>query len=173
MQHIRYLLLPDEKVLFEGRIHPVVYAPGLILIALAIATMYFLPQWIDASPFLSLQMARLARWYPALQHLVPGVAGLLFVMGVAKIFTSYFTIFSTELVVTDRRVIAKIGITTTTTVEMDRFKIAGVVITQSLPGEWMDYGWVTLQGFSGNVIRFPVLAHPKELQKQIHSRYVL
>lgn len=170
MYHIRYLLLPGERVLFNGRIHPVLYFPGLCYIALAVAVMYYVPQWAQFAPELRHKWWDVVGNYPWLRYLLPGVAAALFLFGVSRLMRAYLISYSTELVLTDRRIIAKTGITTTTTVEMDRHKIAGVIVTQTILGKLLNYGWVRLRGFSGDIAGLPAIINPVGLQKYVNQR---
>jgi uncharacterized membrane protein YdbT with pleckstrin-like domain len=58
---------------------------------------------------------------------------------------------STELAVTDRRVIAKVGFIRRRTVEMNRSKIELVRVDQGIMGRLFDFGTITIEGTGGGI----------------------
>ena len=54
--------------------------------------------------------------------------------------------WTTEIAVTDRRVIYKRGFINRHTIEMNMDKVASVDVDQSVPGRLLNYGTVTVQG---------------------------
>ncbi len=97
------------------------------------------------------------------------VAIVLVLLGSYSVLQAFIRIHFTELVVTDRRIIAKTGVFNVTTVEFDRDRLAGVTVYQSMLGRVLNYGWVTLEGFSGDIGGFPPIAKPNDLQKAVNS----
>jgi uncharacterized membrane protein YdbT with pleckstrin-like domain len=67
---------------------------------------------------------------------------------------------STELAVTDRRVIYKTGLVRRHTVEMNMDKVESVNVDQSLLGRLFGYGTVTVHGTGGGLEPLPSIASP-------------
>ena len=171
MRYIKLLLLPDEHVLFNARFHPILYAPGLFWLSLTIAAWHFGPEIVYSNKTLLTYWSKLYYyngWSRHLPRIVLGAAALYAVSLLGKAMT---LIQFTELVVTDRRVIAKTGILTTTTVEMDRRRIAEVIVTQPLLGRILNYGFVQLRGFAGDIRGLPAVSHPAQLQQTVNRGY--
>ncbi len=161
MRYIKLILHPGERIFFNGAVHPVLYLPGIISVLLALAVMKYL------YPFLQ-GIHELFYYQKYVRYGCIGLSALLFLRGVISIFRAFMVIYYTELVVTDRRIIAKFGVTTTTTMEIDRGRIAETLITQTMSGKIFNYGWVILRGFSGNIGGLPPIANPYGLQQAIY-----
>lgn len=169
MRYLRLLLLPGERVLFDGRIHPVLYIKGFALMLLPLAIHYYCPQIKAYTAFLNPYIHKLIRFFPPAQYSLEALSAALFLVGAYYVFKAFVTITFTELAITDRRVMAKVGVFTTTTVEMDRNRVAGVVVTQTVMGKMLNYGWVAIRGFAGDITGLPVIANPHGLQRQLNS----
>lgn len=169
MQHLRLILHPGERVTYRGAIHPVVYVPGLLMLGLSVAAMMYLPTLAHLTPAIENLAYTAQDYWRGFRYTHALVAGLLFLRGVSSLVNAMVLVYSTELLVTDRRVLVKTGVTTTTTMEIDRRKIASVLVKQTIPGRMFNYGWVVIQGISGSISGLPVLAHPNRLQQQLYA----
>jgi uncharacterized membrane protein YdbT with pleckstrin-like domain len=74
---------------------------------------------------------------------------------------------TTELVLTDRRVIAKRGFISRDTVEMNLGKVESVHVSQSLLGRLLDYGDVTVVGTGSSLEPLLGIAQPLELRRRL------
>jgi uncharacterized membrane protein YdbT with pleckstrin-like domain len=74
---------------------------------------------------------------------------------------------STELVVTDRRVILKRGIFSRQTMEMNRAKVESVDVDQTVMGRIMGYGTVIVHGTGGGLEPIRNIAHPLTFRSHI------
>lgn len=167
MRYINYILLPEEQVLYSARLHPVLYVRGLVYLGLSVAVMRYLPDWLAQFPRLMGLFYQGCYYFTPLCYSLKALSLFLFGLGIWRLIQAFILIYSTELVVTDRRVIVKFGVATTTTMEMDRRKIAGIVVHQTMNGKMMNYGLVTLRGFAGQVATLPAVANPYGLQKYV------
>ena len=186
MRYISQILLNHEQVLFSGKLHAILYARGavILLLALWMAYMSSIPE-LRESIVLSTgyTLYKIFPMFPeiwkattSLYHMLPDVgldsktlAILLSVWGVYAIGQAFIRIHFTEMVVTDRRIIAKVGVFNITTMEFDRDRLAGVTVYQSMLGRVLNYGWVILEGFSGDIGGFPPIARPHDLQKAVNT----
>jgi membrane protein YdbS with pleckstrin-like domain len=94
-------------------------------------------------------------------------------------FTPYafFTLFigplitraTSELVVTNHRVLIKAGWISRHTMEMNRPQIESVDVDQGIIGRSFGYGTVTLVGTGGTEEEFPYIAKPLELRDAIEE----
>jgi uncharacterized membrane protein YdbT with pleckstrin-like domain len=91
---------------------------------------------------------------------------------------SLFTLFiaplidrmSSEFVVTNRRVIIKIGLITRHILEMNLSKIESVNVDQTLMGRMLGYGSITLVGSGGTKEVFQNIENPLEFRRQFQSQ---
>jgi uncharacterized membrane protein YdbT with pleckstrin-like domain len=74
---------------------------------------------------------------------------------------------TTELAVTDQRVLFKQGVFSRHTIEMNRSKVESVDVDQSVLGRILGYGTVVLRGTGGSLEPMTNVAHPFKLRSHI------
>jgi hypothetical protein len=183
MNYIRQILLPEEEVLYDGHVHPRVLVPGMLFLGLAAIILIMgsnndnhSDSWLlhliyrMSDSFSSLYGLYQALW--KLQQHSPHIAleTKILAMGLAGYGITHFckqlvVMQTTELVITNMRVIAKIGLFTITTLELDRRRIAGVSVYQTFMGRIMNYGYVFIEGFTASITGLPIMANPHLVEK--------
>lgn len=131
MGYVERILEPGESIEHRGRIHWIVYAPAISLLAAAIAVAAF--GWQRNS-------------IPLLV-----VGGCIGVVALAFYLRTFVRTWTTELVMTDRRVIVKTGLIRRSTEEMNRARIETVAVDQSVMGRILNYGTVMFRGTGGGL----------------------
>ena len=132
MKYIQKILQPGEKVIFSSTLSWAVYLPSIVL------------------------------WLAALALLVTGVAlersaigqsagGIVAVFAAYSGLKAWFRRWTTEIDVTDRRVVYKRGFIRRHTVEMNMDKIESVDVDQTLIGRLFDYGDVIIRGTGAGI----------------------
>lgn len=168
MSYVSKVLVDGEKVLYHARVTYALFLPGFALCGFSIIAGYLLHgldrqwRWLWKMSFMLEQFMPLSRTAEFVSYGIFAIGTIM----VMKVYTIYAF---TELAVTDRRVIAKVGVTETRTTEIDRHKIAGVTIDQSITGKMLNYGFVTLRGYSGHIGNMPPLSNPYKFQKIIND----
>jgi uncharacterized membrane protein YdbT with pleckstrin-like domain len=71
---------------------------------------------------------------------------ILALLGLSSALRAFIRRATTELAVTDQRVIYKTGLIARHTLEMNRAKVESVTVDQTLPGRLFGYGTVTVRG---------------------------
>ena len=124
------VLQKGESVQMFGRLHWIVYAMGFSLLGLAALLLIILSYGVDQ-----------------------GAAGLLaaavvvaILTAAGSLFSAWIRRFSTEMVVTNRRVIYKTGLIRRRTVEMNISKIETVDVAQGIFGRIVGFGTVIIRG---------------------------
>jgi uncharacterized membrane protein YdbT with pleckstrin-like domain len=187
MNYVKHILLPGEQVLYDGHVHPKVLTPGVLWLAFAALIMvesshtgggrsfllnfayHITGYWPGALGFYKM----LAKWQsmaPASALEIKIFALIVALYGFSKMMSGLVLMQSTELIVTDQRVIAKAGIMTITTVEMDRRRVAGVTIDQSFMGRILGYGHISIQGFTSSIGGLPIMVNPYLVQQFLNVR---
>jgi len=93
---------------------------------------------------------------------------LLLVIGVGLIFLiwAWIRYRTTEFAVTDRRIIAKTGLISRSTVELFLDKVEALHVDQSVPGRMLDFGTITIRGTGTTLEPIRNISAPLELRKQ-------
>lgn len=139
--YIDSILMPNEKVILKARIHWMMYFyPFLLTVFLVVeaATGNALPLGQEISFF----------------------AAALFYWGYCWLRRR-----STELALTDRRIIAKFGIISRKTFEIDLNKVEGINFKQSIFGRMLGYASVICKGTGGNYAPIPNISNYFEFKK--------
>lgn len=94
-------------------------------------------------------------------------AWLLLVIPLGILASAIVTVRTSELVITDRRVLIKVGFIQRHTFEMFISKIESVAVFQSMMGKLLDYGTVTIRGTGGSSESFGTIAAPLQFRDAI------
>ncbi len=155
MSYLAQILQPDEKVLFDGRLHWIIYRRAMLLLVLTglcLAALHFLGDQ-HGLKFSALSLA------------------LIFaVLALVAALHAWWRSFTTEIAVTNTRVIYKTGFLRRHTVEMNMDKVESVDVDQSLLGRLLGYGAVRVRGTGASLERLDHIAHPLALRNAITSR---
>jgi uncharacterized membrane protein YdbT with pleckstrin-like domain len=149
MSYVQRVLQPGELVRHTASIHWVVYWPGIIL-ALAALVIYGYAEFGErATTFWRI------------------VAGLLGIGGLYLLIREWFTWWTTEIAVADRRIIYKQGFIRRDTVEMHMDKVESVDVQQSILGRILGYGNVIVKGTGTGFEPLHTIAAPLDLRNHI------
>lgn len=94
-------------------------------------------------------------------------ASWLLIIALLCIIGAYLNFSSAEFGVTNRRVIAKWGVISRHSVEMNLDKVEGVSVNEGIIGSKLGYGTVIVNGTGGSHEAFPNIANPLAFRKQI------
>ena len=150
MKYYMKVLQPDETVKYVGKLHWIIYKNSILLgvfaIAMAIVT-FGLP---DNQKFLALIGS-----------------AILAVLAIYFLLKAWFLQWTTETVVTDKRIIHKGGFIARYTKEMNITKIETVDVRQSFWGRVLGYGTVMAIGTGATLETLPYIASPLLLRSAI------
>jgi membrane protein YdbS with pleckstrin-like domain len=143
MSYVRKILEPGETVTHVTWPHWRVYVPAALLLILAIGA-------LAASSFVTPDLAA-----------VPQVAAaVLLLLMAASWLPAFIGRWTTELAVTNRRIIFKSGLIRRHTMEMSMSKVESVDVDQSILGRLLGYGTVTIRGTGGGIEPMRNIADP-------------
>lgn len=151
MKYVEEVLQPGEKILFVSTIHWLIYAPGAAL--LVVALVLALSGWNSTSAFL---------WQTAAFFVL--LAALFSFVG------AWFKRWTTEIAVTDRRVIYKRGFIRRRTIEMNMEKVESVDVSQSIPGRIFNYGDVLIRGVGVGFEPLRMIDDPIQLRNAVTAK---
>ncbi|MCG2586482.1 PH domain-containing protein [Massilia sp. TS11] len=90
----------------------------------------------------------------------------MFVIPLACFLAVWIKVSSTELAITDRRVIAKFGFISRKTIELNINKIESLQVDQSLLGRIFNFGSLVLSGAGNPQAPIPGIANPLEFRRK-------
>jgi uncharacterized membrane protein YdbT with pleckstrin-like domain len=148
-RYINEILQPDEKLVYSTTIHWMVYLPGIILWIAAIAIYVYGAQYSPALPLVALAVG-----------LIAAVAT----------FRAWFQRWTTEIDVTDRRVVYKRGFIRRHTVEMNMDKVESVDVDQSILGRIFDFGDIVVRGTGHGIEPLHNIQAPLQFRNYVTAR---
>jgi uncharacterized membrane protein YdbT with pleckstrin-like domain len=149
MRYIDRVLQEGETVRHVATISWVSYLPGLLLWTVAGILVAILPS------------------SPSAHLLVLIVAVVILAVGTLSVIRAWWNRFTTEIAVTDRRIIYKRGFVRRYTVEMHMDKVESVDVDQSLWGRLFNYGDVIIHGTGVGLEPLRNIDRPLELRNHI------
>lgn len=135
MSYVKHVIQPGERIVMVGHISWVIYHRAIFCVILGGVLLILEAVFLPSSD---------TRTY-----LMYGTAAA---FGLAALFTAaraWFIRWTTEIAVTDKRIIFKRGFINRHTAEMNMDKVASVDVDQSLWGRVFDYGSVHILGTGG------------------------
>jgi uncharacterized membrane protein YdbT with pleckstrin-like domain len=148
MRYIERILQPGETVLYSGKIHWIVYLPSLAMWAAAVVA-----------------LLAGAAFPPVL-----AVAALCAIVGFTVFFQALFRRWTTEIDVTNRRIVYKRGLINRHTVEMNMDKVESVDVDQSIMGRLLDYGDITVRGTGETMEVMRSIGAPLDFRNHVTAR---
>jgi uncharacterized membrane protein YdbT with pleckstrin-like domain len=151
MKYVEQVLQPDETVIYATSLHWLVYLRAILLVILAVVCLIAAANFTDQYVPLGLK----------------AVAVLLGLLGLGSALSALIRRATTELAVTDRRVIYKTGIFQRHSMEMNRSKVETVGVDQSILGRILGYGTVIVRGTGGSFEPIPFIGDPLTFRSHI------
>ncbi len=106
-----------------------------------------------------LHRARIS-WWSQFGLIVLGIVLLVVVVGLFFLFAAWMRVHSTELAITNKRVIAKFGFIKRNTVEINLSKVEAVRVEQGVWGRLLNFGTILITGTGGSIEPLPNIADP-------------
>jgi uncharacterized membrane protein YdbT with pleckstrin-like domain len=157
LSYIDKILQPGEEVRHIAYIHWLIYLPAFIFGAMALGVI-LLVAWNIGDIGTSWREAALIG------------AAILGLVGFYKLLHAWVARFTTELVVTDRRVVYKRGLIRRFTAEMNMEKVESVAVDQSILGRVFNYGTVTVRGTGGGMDALPDIEDPLTFRNHVTTQ---
>ena len=146
-------LTPGEKLIYIAKVHPAIYVAMIPTFLLLEAVVYY----VFIFNF-------------KINGVTPGAMAYVFLLFPFLVFLqSWLTIKSTELALTNRRVISKTGIFTQKTAELQINQIESVEVEQGIAGRMLNYGSVLVKGTGGGSSPAPGIIDPLEFRKAVQT----
>jgi uncharacterized membrane protein YdbT with pleckstrin-like domain len=131
MRYVRRVLQPGERIVYTTKLHWFVYLWTILLLIICLV----------------LAVAAWSRADNQNLSLALGIAAVIFaLLALSSALRAFIRRATTELAVTDQRVIYKTGLLARHTLEMNRTKVESVAVDQTLLGRIFGYGTVIVRG---------------------------
>jgi uncharacterized membrane protein YdbT with pleckstrin-like domain len=150
MSYVKRVLQPDETIVHATRMHPIIFLPGVL--------------WLVAALVLLFVGLRLDGDWSIGAKALAAVAAFFMLYKGAPALIRWLT---TELAVTDRRVIYKAGFISRHTLEMNRSKVESVDVDQTLLGRLLGFGTITVRGTGGSLEPIRLISDPLTFRSHI------
>jgi uncharacterized membrane protein YdbT with pleckstrin-like domain len=97
-------------------------------------------------------------------------AGILAILiSIGLVAWPYFVIKNSEFAVTNKRVIIKVGVIKTTSLELFLNKIEAITVDQSIIGRMLNYGNIIVTGSGGTKEPFSGIKAPLDFRRAVHQ----
>ena len=136
-------MMAGEKIVFRGRLHWIVFRVPCVLLVLTILAFVYLPPWMG--------------W-------------ILLAAAAVTAISAAVTWFSSEFVVTNKRIIAKVGFLQSHSVELLLAKVEAITVDQDIVGKILGYGTIGITGTGGTQERFDTIADPWEFRTKTQEQ---
>jgi uncharacterized membrane protein YdbT with pleckstrin-like domain len=152
VRYVKKVLQPGETIVYSTKLHWIIYWWAIFLIILCIIT-------------------AVSAWYTAdnqnLSLALVIVAIICALLALSSAFGKFIKRWTTELAITDRRVIYKERLIARRTLEMNRSRVESVDVYQSILGRLLGYGTIRLRGTGGSLEPMPNIDDPLTFRSYI------
>ncbi|MGR0306571.1 PH domain-containing protein [Acinetobacter beijerinckii] len=113
-------------------------------------------------------------WYLLLGFLfllmgMPAKNNFFLVVGVVLIMIAIINVLTTELAITNRRIIAKTGLIRRNTIELKVNRVESLGVNQSILGRIFNFGSIVVKGVGGSNAPIPFISKPMEFRQQVNN----
>jgi hypothetical protein len=149
MGYVEKILAPGETVLYRAQLHWIVYRAVW---------------W-----FLIVGAILLSTVEPGTRMSGIALVWLMAIAALSALLSAWVKRATTEIVVTNRRVVVKVGFIRRAVMEMNAGKIESLLVQQSVLGRVFDYGTVVVKGTGAGIEPVRDVAHPLKLRAAVAS----
>jgi uncharacterized membrane protein YdbT with pleckstrin-like domain len=151
MSYFDKVAQPGEKIIHRGELHWIIYLRAFVTIAVGVVILALFGR----------QAGEQGNPFPVI------VAGCFGLVGVSLFLHAWFIKVTSEIIVTNMRIIGKRGFISRRTQEMNISKVETVDVAQSIIGRLLGYGTVVIRGTGGGWEPLVGVAAPLELRNAV------
>jgi len=146
MAYVDSILEPGETIRYHTTVSWTLYTPASVLALCALAALLAAVSYADIG------------WFAVIVFALAAIVAAI---------PAWFRRWTTEIAVTDRRIILKRGLIRRHTVEMNMQKVESVDVDQTLVGRLFDYGTVTIRGTGSSFETLRMIDAPLKLRSTV------
>jgi uncharacterized membrane protein YdbT with pleckstrin-like domain len=159
MPYYTKVLLADEQLRAVGRLHWAIYLRGWLCLIVAL---------VAGIAFFQLRgSSSMDNTADGISLVVEVIGGFFLIVGLLMLFSAWVRRTTTEIVVTDRRILFKEGFVRRRTMEMNMNKVETVDVVQSIPGRIFNYGTILIRGTGSSYEPLRLIGDPLALRNAI------
>lgn len=143
MSYVQSTVMVGEQIVHQSKLHWIIFIRGSLLALAGIAVIA-----LGTEPGLG------------------AIGGALLVFGLVSLLNAYIKRLTTELAITTRRVVVKVGLIRRTTMELNHSKVESFHVDQSLLGRLLNFGTVVVNGTGGGKTPVSSIQAPLEFRRQ-------
>ena len=150
MSYLARVIQPGETVIYTTKLHWLIYLRAIVLLIVAVIVL-IVSSFLHDYPQVAMQV----------------LAALLALLALASGFRAFLRRSTTELAITDHRVIYKTGLVARHTLEMNRSKVESVDVDQTILGRVFSYGTIIVRGTGGSLEPIRMISDPLAFRSHI------
>ena len=140
MSYVESNLTNNESVIYTAKMHWIVYLKGIGVLILGVLMV--------------------------LTKDVRIMGLMVIVISIGFFFVAWLEVVTTELAVTSKRIIAKIGFIRRNTIELNHSKVESLSVNQTIMGRILNYGTIVVNGTGGNRLPVAKISNPLEFRRK-------
>jgi uncharacterized membrane protein YdbT with pleckstrin-like domain len=148
MSYVETILDPDERITYRAYLHWIIFLRGIVL-------------WLLGLMFVAAALAARSEGGGTT------IGFILVVLGVVAVLKAAIDRWTTEIAVTNQRVILKRGLIRRDTIEINMPKVESVDVQQSVLGRLLNYGTVIVRGTGGSLNPLAYVSEPLPLRRAV------
>jgi uncharacterized membrane protein YdbT with pleckstrin-like domain len=138
MNYVESVLMPGETIVEKAQIHWFIFVVDVMVLLVGL--------WASNFQFF--------------------LAVVIVTGGLAMLTRDVIYYLTTELALTNKRVIAKFGWIQRNTVELSLSRVESLTVNQSIAGRIFNFGTLTINGIGGVQTPIPIIANPLKFRSQ-------
>lgn len=100
---------------------------------------------------------------------IPSKNFVFFLIGFVFVAIAVINVVTTELALTNRRIIAKSGLVRRNTVELKVNRVESLGVDQGVLGRIFNFGSISVKGIGGSNAPIPYISRPLEFRQQVNN----
>lgn len=161
MSYIESHLVSGEVVIYQTRLHWIAMVGHIVVgcLLLVLPGMFLLYYAVSQTGIESKNL-----------HIMEGGGVALLVFGLIAVLMGMVRRNSTEMALTNRRVVIKTGVVGRKTIEMLLNKVESIEVSETVLGRMLGYGTIVVIGTGGTPEPFDQIAHPLEFRSRVQQQ---
>lgn len=146
MGYIENNLLPDEQIIYKTKLHNIIFLRPFIFLLIGI--LLFSTDIVG----------------------IPIGTFIILFLFIPMLINAFIVKATSEFIVTNKRIVIKVGWISRRVLELFNSKIEGVGVNQGILGRAFNFGTIFISGTGTSKQHFKNIVNPLEFRKQVHNQ---